>query len=61
YSLSGVLLDFTVGGGDLKVMLSVAGHGPLASLTGAFNPGKGAKDFADILNVTLFGIEAPSQ
>jgi hypothetical protein len=42
-------------------MLSVAGHGPLASLTGAFNPGKGAKDFADILNVTLFGIEAPSQ
>jgi hypothetical protein len=59
YAKSGVLLECTVAGQDMKVMLCVAGQGPIASLTEAFKPSKGAKDLARILNDTLFAAQSP--
>jgi hypothetical protein len=61
YAMSGTLLDFTVAGQELKVMLSVAGHGPLTSLVESFAPGKSAKNLTGIVSVTLFGTEGPAE
>jgi hypothetical protein len=59
YAKSGVLLDCTVAGQDLKIMLCVTGHGPIASLTETFNPARCAKGLVRILNDTLFAAQTP--
>jgi hypothetical protein len=59
YGGSGALLDCTMAGQDIKVMLGVAGQGPLASLMDTFNPASAARDLATTLKNTLFATQPP--
>jgi hypothetical protein len=59
YGGSGALLDCTMAGYDIKFMLGVAGQGPIASMTDAFNPASAARDLATTLKNTLFATQPP--
>jgi hypothetical protein len=57
YALSGARLLCGIAGQNLDMVLTTAGHGPLASLLQAFVPSEGASSLAGVLNHTLFGTD----